>query len=490
MSYERDASAGLCWTGHPLIDMGVAGLTVFAQKRNPEEVTGADLERFVEWAEKAYFTKEMTGWIAVAFTSNFINPSFEASKKRQVAKSILESFKNPTTLGGLNCSYFQRPAQQLVARDFVPMLTGREPSNFFPDGQPQLPISGLGITALQGLSVACPLVGGRLMVVAADDPKLLMLLVRQWQPEIRKRVQLSEASGKKCSGWSGPRSRLIEQLINIEELHNRSKDSDLEYTGSAIIYHASNSGQGPELTIYTLELPALSFVRKAQGIKYREAWNRLVSSAWREADGKDKDAQYARRNDVYEAIFDLPQGSAKFVRRFFLRPIVSQLKGAKPVEGKKRVKQSKGENAAAHTVSTPHPAALWDLLELFLREVLGMEQNRIQAIRTLADRLADAVKDDNDRRLFRRIYTARKPFEVRQLLIQMGMRRLREGLEPAVRFDEFLEIFEEGDELARADFGLAWDLTRIRVIETLFDKQWFDNNKEVLEDLPKEEEEE
>lgn len=119
-----------------------------------------------------------------------------------------------------------------------------------------------------------------------------------------------------------------------------------------------------------------------------------------------------------------------------------------------------------------------------------MEQSRIQAIRTLADRLASAVKDDNDRRLFQRIYTARKPFEVRQLLIQMGMRRLKNRLEPAVRFDEFLQIFEEGDELARADFGLAWDLTRMRVIETLFDSEWFGRNKEALENIQEEQEEE
>jgi CRISPR-associated protein Cst1 len=470
------------------MDMGVAGLTVFAQKRNPEEVTGADLERFVEWAEKAYFTKEMTGWISVAFTSNFINPSFAANKKREVAKSILESFKNPNNLEALQCTYFQLSAQQLVARDFIPMLMGREPSNFFPDGEPQLPISGLGITALQGLSLASPLVGGRLMIVAADDPKLLVRLVKSWQVEIRKRVQLSETTGEKAPVWSGPRSRLIEQIIDIEELHIRSQDPDLEYTGGVTIYHASNSGQGPELTVYTLGLPALGFVRKAQGIKYRESWNRLILGAWREPEGKDKDAKYARRNDVYEAVFDLPQNSASFIGRFFLKPVFTQLKSAKPVEAKRRTKKIKDQTAAPPAAPTAPPGALWGLLELFLKEVLGMEQSRIQAIRTLADRLAGAVKDENDRRLFRRIYTARKPFEVRQLLIHMGMRRLKKGLEPAVRFDEFLEIFEEGDELARADFGLAWDLTRVRVIETLFDVQWFDTNKEALEEITEEEE--
>lgn len=326
------------------------------------------------------------------------------------------------------------------------------------------------------------------MIVAADDHKLLLYIVRSWQIEIRKRVQLSETSGEKAPGWSGPRSRLIEQIIDIEEIHNRSQDPDLEYTGGVTIYHASNSGQGPELTVYTLELPALSFVRKAQGIKYREGWNRLVTSAWREAGSKDRDPVFARRNDVYEAVFDLPEDAERFVRRFFRGPVFAQLKSAKPVDANKRTKESKDKTPATPAGSTSPPVALWGLLELFLKEVLGMEQSRIQAIRTLADRLAAAVKDDNDRRLFQRIYTSRKPFEVRQLLIQMGMRRLKQGLEPAVRFDEFLGIFEEGNELARADFGLAWDLTRMRVIETLFDTKWFDSNKEALEDIKEEEE--
>lgn len=117
-----------------------------------------------------------------------------------------------------------------------------------------------------------------------------------------------------------------------------------------------------------------------------------------------------------------------------------------------------------------------------------MDKSRIEAIRTLADRLAVAVQQDNDRRLFQKIYTTRKAFEVRQLLIQMGMRRLKNSLEPAVRFDEFIEIFEEGDELARADFGLAWDLTRMRVIETLFETKWFDGNQEALESIEEENE--
>ena len=486
MTYTRDAPVGLRWTGHPFIDMGVAGLTVFAQKRRPEEVTGAQLEEFVAWAEKAYQTKELTAWVAVAFTLNgFMNVSFTTAKKRESVNQVLTSYQHPALMPEWLCSYFGTPAQQFATRDLVPLLTGREPMNFFADGQPGLPLSGLALTTLQGLSVAAPLVGGRLMVIDADDPKLLLYLVKEWQPLIRQRAQLSETTGEKCSGWSGPRSRLIEQIINIERTQQRQPSPDLEYSGSATIYFASNSGQGPDMTVYTLELPALRFVRKAQNIRYREAWQRLTASTWQDA-GKDKDPLYGKRNNVYEAVFDLPLEAHNFIRRFFLYPVQGQLK-KEPTEAQKRSKKSKTTELPLFAPAPPAaPAPLWTLLELFLTEVLGMDQSRIERIRTLADRLAGAVQQDNDRRLFQKIYTTRKAFEVRQLLIQMGMRRLKHNLEPAVRFMEYLEIFEEGDELARADFGLAWDLTRIRVIETLFETKWFDGNQEALAEIEEE----
>ncbi len=479
MTYTRDAPVGLRWTGHPFIDMGVAGLTVFAQKRRPEEVTGAHLEEFVTWADKSYHTKEITAWVAVAFTLNgFMNVSFTPEKKRESVHEVLTSFQKPAELPDEQCAYFGTKAQQLASRDLVPLLTGREPTNFGADGQIGLALSGLAITTLQGLSVAAPLVGGRIMVVDTDDPKLLLYLVKQWQPEIRKRAQLSETSGEKSGGWSAPRSRLIEQIINIERAQQHQSNPDLEYTGSATIYHASNSGQGPDMTVYSLEIPALQFVRKAQNVRFADGWQRLTSAAWQEA-GKDKDPEYGKRNDVYEAVFSLPLEAHQFIRRFFLYPVQGQLQKPKVVE----TKRSKKKIEETTSVATVPPAPLWDLLKLFVMEVLGMDKNRIEAIRTLADRLASAVQEDNDRRLFQKIYTTRKSFEARQLLIQMGMRHLKKGLEPAVRFDEYLEIFEEGDELARADFGLAWDLTRIRFIETLFATKWFDGNQEALEEI-------
>jgi CRISPR-associated protein Cst1 len=488
MTYTRDAPVGLHWTGHPLVDMGVAGLTVFAQQRRPEDVTEDQLEAFVVWAQTAYFTKELASWTAVGFNANatsYLNPSFSVERRRIELASVIRSYKNATQIDGVRCAFFNYPATDLVFRDLIPLLTGRDLSNFSTEGQPGLAVSGMAITAIQGLSVAAPVVNGKLLVVSADDPKLLISLVQRWQPELRKRAQTSNATGDKQLGWDSPRTRFIDVIIEIEKHRKHSQDPDADYRGSGSIYHASNYADKTDVMVYTLELPALSFVRKAQNIKYVEAWQYLVRSSWREP-GKDKDLQYGKGNGVYEAVFELPLEATKFIRRFFLFPVQRQLKPAQPADMPKRGKKTK-ESQAAPPAPIAAPVALWNLLELFLQEVLGMDRSRIDGIRTLGDRIAEWIDREKDKKLFRRIvFEIRRQYQVRDLLIKLSAKNVLGG---PLRIDEYLNIFEEGEELAHADFGLAWDLTRMRIIESLFDKNYFETNKEALDDITIEDQE-
>lgn len=112
-----------------------------------------------------------------------------------------------------------------------------------------------------------------------------------------------------------------------------------------------------------------------------------------------------------------------------------------------------------------------------------MEHNRIEAIRDLADRLAEEIGTDNDRRLFRNLYQVQDYRQARRLLIRANFRCLQRNKEPVLTFDGYLEIFEEGEELARVDWRLAWDLMLIRLIEQLHTR-----NKEVLSEVASEEE--
>src|SRR5581483_5472462 len=84
----------LRWTSHPLIDAGVAALTAFAGKTQPQDVTADDLNEFVKFAERYYLTEDLKKTVIIVFTLNsFLNPSFkDDDKKREQIRIAVTAF--------------------------------------------------------------------------------------------------------------------------------------------------------------------------------------------------------------------------------------------------------------------------------------------------------------------------------------------------------------------------------------------------------------
>lgn len=462
------AAAGLRWTGHPLVDMGIATLVAFAERTRPDEVTFDDLERFATYAEEALFSPALRSHASVLYTINndYLNPAFSDVKRRENARALLRRFASPPQPSLSPCSYCGRAAVTAASssgpayRDVVPMLTGRGVLNFFPYGQHGLSLCGLCDTALQALPIGAPSCEGRALIVASDDPDQLIALIRSWLPDLRARAQLSAASGQKVETWKAPRTRLVDRLVELE----RQGQGSTTATGFTI-YHLTNSGQGPGIDIHTLRAPTVSFLRRAQAAVYHRAWAEVQRRGWLGTGRKPAEREPGAderplwRNRFFDALFQLPDGAPAFVARYFLAP---------------------QRDSVSELRSTEH-VALWRLVELFLKEVLGMELPRIEAIRTLADAIAGEVNSNDDRRLFQQAYQARNYYALRRLLIQASSRRISRGLPPLLSFDDFLTIFEVGDELPRSDWRLAWDLVLIRLIDRLHADDWFRRHRETVE---------
>ncbi|MGE5058658.1 MAG: type I-B CRISPR-associated protein Cas8b1/Cst1 [Betaproteobacteria bacterium] len=458
------------WTNHPLVDMGIASLVAFAKKNTPEEITSSDVEAFATYAETAYFSPEIASYLSVLFTSNFLNPSFSAEKKKQFVKTVLRSYQSNPDSSLPPCAYCGSASVRRAHRDLIPMLTGREHVNFSPNGTPGLALCGNCIVALQALSIGSPMCSGRSLVVSCDDPAFVVALVKAWQPEIRKRIQLSEQSGQKLSPITRPLTRTIEALAKIE--------AERETSPSITVYHLSNSGQGPQVDIFFLPSSVVRFVQRANAANYSPTWKEVVRRAWdfppKPQKGKASvDEKKAARNYLYEDLFALPDRSGSFVRTYFLRKST-------------RFARAPGDPRSNYSGWQDYVPGLWNLTGLFLQEVMAMESDRIEAIRKLGDALADEIATENDRRLWWAAYKADAYRQARLALIQVSQRRVKRGSPPVVSLDDFLEVFEEGEELPRVDWRLAWDLVLIRVIERLYETKWFDKNRDVLGDEEKE----
>jgi CRISPR-associated protein Cst1 len=453
----------------------VAALTAIAGTDSPDKVATSDLDRFAELAERALFNDQAITKLLYVWFNNY--PATQASwpieRRRSETARLLRLYADQPQPDLPPCAFCGRPSVLRAARDLIPMLSGRETRNFFPSGRSPLPVCGVCGTALQAALFGAPRCEGKAIVVSADEPHLTASLVSVWTRQALQRAQLTDISGD-STGWRHPRTRVLHQLLEllprpVEE--SEMTGADREVASALVVYHLTNSGQGPDVRIHTWPAAALRFAQRARAAANRVTWDALVDQAWQErrqpAGGKTAGQQQAddtspeqRRNALYEDLFTLPASAGSFLRRHFLR-LASRLADDLAALDAERIR-------------------LWHVTRIFLEEVVGMEARRIGAIRQLGDRVATAISQ-GDRRLFSSLRGGNSYRDVRGLLLRAGTRYLQEHGELLLSFDDFLLIFEEGEEVARADWRLAWDLVFLRVLEQLHACGWFTQHKDALD---------
>lgn len=127
-----------------------------------------------------------------------------------------------------------------------------------------------------------------------------------------------------------------------------------------------------------------------------------------------------------------------------------------------------------------------------------MDRGRIEAIEELGQRLGRWIVEEKDKRLFRELYEVRGSGPMRHVLLKATLekswrdaRKRTDDRDLIVTKDEYLRVFTEADELSRADFTLARDLLKMRVIEYLHEARFFEENRDDPElqgtELPAEE---
>ncbi len=490
----------LRYTGHPIADIGVATVAAFCEKSRPEEVAMDDLDRIAEYMLEHYTSGLLTPYLSCVFTMNavYTQPSWPLATRVREARKLLYAFREPPdpAAAGLRCAFSGEPASRIVYRQHVPMITGENVLNFFPAGLGGLPISGAYLLAIQAFPMGARRCHGRALAVhSPDDPELTYAFASRFFNENRQLLLLADRSGEKYLDAKAPRTLIVHTLVQIE--HERQDRNEAAPPPSVTIYHLTNSGQGPDIDLFQLPSEVVGFLRGALRAETERVWRGIEAAAWerRSAGGQESSAKGSgrkgkaakargtrpedatsqtwgpgiSRNYLYEDLFGLPENAALFVRTYFLRRAYRFAREGDPRREYRPARQ-------LDLVS-------WDLTRLFLKEVIGMEKDRIEATRTLGNRIAEHVVSDNDRRLFQELYRASHYRGLRNLLIKASNARLRKGAPPLIGFDEFLLVFEVGEEATRVDWALARDLVLIRVIEELHRQGWFGKQPDVLEDL-------
>ncbi len=479
------------YTGHPLLDVGIATLVAFSGKDRPEELTAADLEAAADYMAANYPHPPLRGYLTTVFPNadGFTQPAYfkDRAKQARYADLVLRAFRDAVPTLDERDPFLDHPVPNVsynvkdelpagrAYRQHIPMQMGVGVINFYAEGDAGLPVSGAALLAFQALPLGCAKCGGRPLAVHSDNPAILRHFAGRFLEDNRRAIALQQAAGgdKMPEADRSYRTLLIETLLAAREMQARSAARETPFSVTA--YHFSNSGQGASLDLYHLPGQVILYLRAMLTADYAQAWGRLVGAAWERPKlkrGQPPTDFRPRRNWLYEDLFQVandPQRYApRFIRTYFLR------------RAYRYARQDETDPRGGYSTRDEANLVSWRLLEPFLRRILAMQQARIDHIRALGDALAAYVREENDRRFFREFYVLGRYDQLRVALLKANNRHVARGRKPLLTLNGYLSVFEEGEELARADWRLARDLVLIRMIEQLYESGWLGRNEDVI----------
>ena len=496
----------LKYTGHPLVDVGIATITAFVDKRKPDELTKADLDEIADYITREYVQDPLKSFLTVAFpNSGFTQPAYNKTpEKRSVyATRVLRNYSDETPLlDNEMCVFTGKPAvavafgekeslpQGRAFRQHIPLLTGENIINFHAYGEAGLPVSGEALLAIQAFPLGCAKSAGRLLAVHSDNLRLMLHFARSFIERNQRAITLAQAAGsKKMDEPHLSRGTLLINTLLQADIRQQEERED-EQPFSLTAYHLTNSGQGVGLDIYHLPLQIIGFLREMESVDFRTQWRGIVNRAWETEPQKKRKNQddkpfQPRRNWLYEDVlglyngsFLLPDKAKTFLRTYFLR------------QAFRYARADQGDPRANYGLTHDKDLVSWNITASFLRRVFNMERERIEEIRKMGDKLANYVSSQNDRRFFREFFHQRRPSNVRTLLIRANLAHVRRGNPPIITLDPYIEVFEEGYGLESPDWWLARDLVFIRMVEQLHEQGWLGKNPDLVEETAQENENE
>jgi len=483
----------LNYTGHPLLDVGIATLVAFARKQHPYELAEADLELAADYMAANYNIPPLRGYLTVVFPNadGYTQPAYfkRPDLQRLYAERVLYAFRAETPTQELPDVFAGLPIADIpfdvksesipgrTDRRHIPLQTGVGVINFHPEGDPGLPISGPALLAFQALPLGSAKCAGRLLAVHSDNSQILLHFAANFLENNRLAIHTAQQAGdtKVPESQLNYRTLLIDTLLSAREMQLEAREDERPFSITA--YHLSNSGKEPKLDIYHLPSQIILYLKEMGQPPVSTIWNRVVAAAWERPKLKrgqtEAPADYRpSRNWLYEDLFRLtddPRRAApRFIRTYFLR------------QAYRLTRQDETDPRGGYSAAAQLDLVSWPLVQPFLRRILYMQTDRINHIRNMGDALAAYVQEENDRRFFRDFYAIGRYDHLRIALLKASNRQVARGRPPLITLDGYLSVFEEGQDLARPDWRLARDLVLIRMIEQLYANGWLRRNEDVI----------
>ena len=447
-------------TGNPFVDMGQEMMAALARVDSLEDLTIEAIENLLPRLVNLYFQQAWNKTMYSVFpNSPLTNP---ATKHRQ--QTYLDLLRHWLSLaadlqGGVivdtACTACGNPAQLYLSRTFFPMADAKG-GNFQSHNVTGMPFCGACALAVQFMPLGLAKVGGKLALPQFSDADAQYT----WSEWCWRRTLVSETTDATGPVDAGTARAANAFFALIERLLRESAGCEIP-DSSITLYLFTNYNQGPDVELHYLPTEVFRFIKQAMAPSLQRAWRQVVRRGYvrksREIDPKtlDEGEQLKKRtNHVYEHLLHDRSISSYFIDHRQRRPVSD-----------------------------------WRLFKAYLKEVHGMNEQRLESLRALGNRISEIIR--NKRKRLLALERANRKGEFVEQLYRLSKDAAAAGQDrPLITFDELVQDVFPHDPEKYESWREVKYLLLFRVYEMLYDElradtEWTtsDESEEVTEEV-------
>ncbi|SHF19325.1 type I-B CRISPR-associated protein Cas8b1/Cst1 [Caloramator proteoclasticus] len=433
------------YTGNPFVDAGISSMLAYLNKKNPQDIDDNDLEKIKNLLVELYLKDKWNKSLFSIFpNSKVTNPAIKDKKKEYSSflENLIEEIKSIDN-GDYCVSCGKNKVKIKYSKSYIPLIGSGSFRNFFSnliDGERYC--AGC-VFAIQASPLSYYTCGKYFALIHSSDYSIQKSWARICINDIQKQISTNNYTG--C--YNENYSNAVNALFNIADKLIDEYSDEIEEGSEIMLYKFTNYNQAPELFIYRLPDKVFKFLKKVYYLPNRQEWNRLIKKGYvltKKIKEDDEEKIKNQRNNVYERLLN----NESIVRYFFI-------KGKREIIGDFR------------------------MFSLYLKEVLGLDEKRIEVIKNLADNVSEYIKKTEK---LNRLYDLEKAdtrAKFANVLLKITKDKLKMNEDkPLITMEEYVNyIVNEGN------FRESQDIMLFRIYENLF--EWFKGRN--LTDLEDEE---
>jgi CRISPR-associated protein Cst1 len=443
-------------TGDPFVDTGIMAICEWLSKDTPEKIKISDLDDLIKDLSEIYIQKTWKNQCHGMLLPNhgkMFNPSLgrysiqeRKNKIQQYLSNVASNSMPPQEYG--NCfACGRRPSMKKVGRSEYPLLGSGSTKNFFSYAIEGVDICGSCLFAVQIIPTAVYKIGGRILILHSNNQKIMKYWIKD--PVKHTKAQLNF---KTFTGLFTPEERSNPQNAMFDLLTKIIRQYDEKWiteNPSITFYCFLNHNQEGDIQITYFPNEIFRFLAQVKEHKAFKEWKKIVRKGYFIKEGEKEKDYRNRRNRVYNYLL-------------------------------------KGRTIVPYFINFKNRTIIgtWGLLALYLEEVRNMKSERIEAIKTLGDRISNYIKETNDIKRLSQLERSKSYYNLRNVLRYVEKGMIKVNMEqPIFTFDEYVELlFPEGFKNWRE----TRDLVVFRIYEQLHN--FLVKSAQEKEILPEEEE--